>query len=396
MANTNPGIEEQDGRGISLLDLVLVLSRHRRLVLGLPAGITVIALIVALLLPKWYAGTAKIMPPQQSQSNAVAILGQLGALAGGAAQALGVKNPSDIYVTILKSRTVADNLIRKFDLMNVYGEDYLVEARKKLASNSLISASREGVITIEVEDKDPKRSADLANAYIEELRAITVQLAVSEAGQRRLFFEGQVSKTKDDLISAEHALKLFTTSTGLVNPEGQMGLTVATAAALRAQITAKEVQLSATRSFATNTNPDVQRISQEIAGLRIELGRLEKDTSVGKGDVLVSVGAAPEVGLEYLRRFREVKYQESLYMALSRQYEIARIDEAKDATLIQVLDAAVVPERKVRPKRALIVAAAFVASALLAALLAFVSESMQRASRNPEMQARLEELLRLR
>ena len=373
----------------SLGELLSVLPRYKRLVIGLPLLAALVSLAVALLLPKWYTATAKIMPPQQTQSNAVAILGQLGALAGGAAQAFGVKNPSDIYVTMLKSRTVADNLIDKFGLKTVYDEEYLVEARKKLARYSSITTGRDGVITIEVDDKDPKRSAELANAYIEELRSITVHLAVTEAGQRRLFFEAQVKKTKEELERAELALKTFAKDLGLVNPEGQMGLTVSAAAALRAQITAREVQLSAMRSFATNTNPDLQRIGQELAGLRAELARLEKNVGGDKGDVLVGVGAAPEVGLEYVRRYREVKYQETLYTALARQYEIARIDEAKDATLIQVLDTALPPERKSRPRRALIVSISTVLAALLGIALAYLLESLRA---DPMINARLERL----
>src|SRR6266568_624454 len=337
--------EQEDG--YAFFDFLLLMAKYRKLVMGLPIVTGIVALIVSFLLPNWYTATAKIMPPQQSQSNAVAILGQLGAIAGGvASQALNVRNPSDIYVAMLKSRTVADALIQHFDLKNVYDEEYLAETRKKLAKNSVIVAGREGVITIDVDDKDPKRAAEIANAYVEELRIRTLGLAVSEAGQRRLFFEGQLKKAKNDLIDAEVELKKFTLDTGLMNPQGQVSLSVAAAAALRAQIAAKEIQLTAMRSFATENNPDLRRTLQELSGLRSELSKMEKNTHVEKGDVMVPFGKAPEVALEYARRFRDMKYQETLFEVLSKQYEIARIDEAKDATLIQVLDAAVPPERK--------------------------------------------------
>ena len=249
--------------------MLLVLARNRKLVLGVPVGVGILTLVALFLYPSWYTATAKIMPPQQSQSNAVAILGQLGAITGGAGQALGLKNPSDVYVAILKSRSVADSLIERFDLKKVYDEDYLVEARKELASNSSISAGREGIITIEVDDRDPKRAADLANAYVEELRSLTVNLAVSEASQRRLFFEGQLKKAKGDLANAEVDLKKFTQDSGLVNPQGQIGLSVAAAAALRAQITAKEIQLSAMRTFATEFQSRIEaypRGAHRVAG----------------------------------------------------------------------------------------------------------------------------------
>ena len=386
--------EAGSAQGLSVLDLLLILAKHKRLVLGLPAVAVIVAVILSLLMPNWYMGTAKILPPQQSQSNAVAILGQLGALAGGAGQYLGLKNPSDIYVAMLKSRTVADLLIQRFDLMRVYDEKLMVDAQKQLAGNTTIAASRDGVITIEVEDKDPKQAADMANAYVEELRGLTVKLAVSEAGQRRLFFEGQLKKAKNDLTAAEIELKKFTQDSGLVNPQGQIGLSVAAAAALRAQITAKEIQLSAMRSFATEANPDLQRSLQELSGLRAELGKMEKNATSGKGDVMVPFGKAPEVGLEYVRRYRDMKYYETLFEVLAKQYEIARIDEAKDATLIQVLDKAGVPEKKTKPKRALIVILAAFAAGFLAVLLAFLLEASERVRGDPRQTRQLDLLRR--
>ena len=371
-------------QGVSLLDLLVVLAKHKKLVLGLPLAAAIAAVVVSLLMPNWYMATAKILPPQQSQSNAVAILGQLGALAGGAGQYLGLKNPSDIYIAMLKSRSVADSIIERFELMRIYDSKYLVDARKELAGNSSIAVSRDGVITLEVEDKDPKRAADMANAYVEVLRGLTVTLAVSEAGQRRLFFEGQLKRAKNDLISAEAELMKFTQESGLVNPQGQIGLSVAAAAALRAQIAAKEIQLYAMRSFATESNPDLKRAQQELSGLQTELAKMERNATSGKGDVMVPFGKAPSIGLEYVRRFRDMKYYETLFEVLAKQYEIARIDEAKDATLIQVLDKAVEPERKSRPKRALIVILAALAAGFLAVLLAFIREAAEKARGDPK------------
>jgi uncharacterized protein involved in exopolysaccharide biosynthesis len=353
------------------------------------------AIVVVFLLPKWYTATAKIMPPQQSQSNAVAILGQLGALSGGAGQALGLKNPSDVYVAILKSRTVADSLVKRFDLKSVYDEDYVVEARKELARNSSISSGREGIITIEVEDRDPKRAAEIANAYVVELHGLTVNLAVSEAGQRRFFFEGQLKKAKNDLTVAEVELKKFTQDSGLVNPQGQIGLSVAAAAALRAQIAAKEIQLSAMRTFATDTNPDLRRTLQELGGLQSELAKMEKNATSGKGDVMVPFGKAPEVGLEYVRRYRDMKYFETLYEVLAKQYEIARIDEAKDATLIQILDPAVPPERRSKPQRTIIVVASVLLAGILIVLWVLLADATTRARTSPEIDQKFRALRNL-
>jgi tyrosine-protein kinase Etk/Wzc len=384
-------------KGISVLDLLILFARHKKVVLGAPAIAAAVSLAISFLLPNWYISSTKIMPPQQSQSNAVAILGQLGALSGGlAGQALGLKNPSDIYVAMLKSRTVADELIRRFDLRKVYNEKYFLDARKELARNSSITASREGVITIDVEDKDPKRAAEIANAYVEAIRNLTLQLAVSEAGQRRLFFEGQLKKAKNELANAEGELKKFTQDAGLVNPQGQVGLTVAAAAALRAQIAAKEIQLTAMRTFATPSNPDVLRSNQELAGLRSELQKLEK-TSVrsGEGDVYVPMGKAPEVAMEYVRKFRDMRYYETLYEILAKQYEIARIDEAKDATLIQVLDVAVEPEKKSWPKRWLIVLLVGALTSLAVCSAIYLLETMKKSGRDTGTSSKLTELARL-
>lgn len=377
---------------ISLLDLLLVLAKHKKLVIGLPVAAGMLALVVAFLLPNWYSATAKILPPQQAQSSALAILGQLGGLAGGASQALGLKNPSDVYVAMLKSRTVADRLIERFDLKQIYDEDLLFHTRKELARNSFITSSRDGIIAIEVDDKDPKRAADMANAYIEELRTLTAQLAVSEAGQRRLFFEGQLKKAKDDLTAAEVELKRFSQDAGLVNPQGQISLSVTAAAALRAQIAAKEIQMSAMRTFATQSNPEMRLTLQELTGLRAELAKMEKDSNATKGDVLVPFGKAPEVGLEYVRRYRDMKYFETLFEVLAKQYEIARIDEAKDATVIQVLDAAVQPERKSKPKYSFIVILAAFAAGVISILLVLARTGMERVMRDPRQATRVNQL----
>jgi tyrosine-protein kinase Etk/Wzc len=369
------------------LDFLLLLANHKKFVIGIPAAVGLIAVIVVLLLPTWYTATARIMPPQQSQSNAVAILGQLGGLSGGvASQALGIKNPSDVYIAMLKSRTVGDRLIERLDLRKIYDKD-LYYARRELAGRSFISSGRDGIITIEVDDQDPKRAASIANGYIEELQKLTVNLAVSEAGQRRLFFESQLKKAKSDLAASEGDLRSFSEKGGLINPQGQIGLSVAAAAALRGQISAKEIQLSAMRSFATEQNPEMQRVGKELSGLRSELAKMENDVTPGKGNVMVPFGKAPEVGLEYIRRYRDMKYHETLFEVLAKQYEIARIDEAKDATLIQVLDPALPPEYKSKPHRMLIVLMSLFAALVASVFLVWILDVIHRMSNGDAQRA---------
>jgi tyrosine-protein kinase Etk/Wzc len=380
---------------ISLLDILIVLAKHKKLILGLPFLVAVVTAGITLLMPNWYTATAKLLPPQQSQSNAVAILGQLGALSGGASSALGLKNPSDIFVAMLKSRTVADAIIERFNLKEVYDQKYLQDTRRILSRNADITAARDGVITIEVDDKNQQRAADISNAYVEELEKLTLRLAIGEAGQRRLFFEKQLQKSKQELANAEVEMQKLQERTGIINPTGQASLSVAAAAGLRAQITAKEVQLSALRTFATDQNPDLMRTERELEGLRVELAKTGK-ASDEKGDVLVGIGKVPGASLEFIKKFRDVKYYETLFELLAKQYEIAKIDEAKEATLIQVLDKAIEPERKSKPKRSLIVVLCTLTAGLLSIFGAFVREAMDKVPEQSQRLIRLKAYLRIR
>src|SRR5712692_7381945 len=178
---------------VSLLDLLIFLAKHKRLVVGVPFVVAIAATIISLLMSNIYTGTTRILPPQQSASAASALLNQLGGVLGGlggaAGGALGIRNPNDLYVGMLKSRTVADNLITRFELDKVYGREYQSDTRRELEGRTSIVAGRDGIITIEVDDKDPKRAAELANTYVDELMKLTKVLAVTEASQRRLFFE---------------------------------------------------------------------------------------------------------------------------------------------------------------------------------------------------------------
>lgn len=375
--------------GIDLLDILIVLAKHKKLVLGLPLLAAVITAVVTLLMPNWYTATAKLLPPQQSQSNAVAILGQLGALTGGASQALGIKNPSDIFVAMLKSRTVSDALIERFKLMDIYDEKYMQDVRKELSRNVDIAAGRDGVINIEVDDKSPRRAADMANAYVEELEILTRRLAVGEAGQRRLFFEQQLKQVKGDLARAESELTKFQVDKKILNPQGQASLTISAAAGLQAQIAAKEVQIAALKSFATQENPDLNRAQEELAGLRIQLAKIAHGRSEDVGDVMLSMSKAPEQGAEYLHKFRDVKYYEILFELLAKQYEIARIDEAKDATLIQVLDKALVPDKKSYPRRITAITLATIFALIFTILLIAVIEYFDSATNEPPKQQKM-------
>jgi len=388
-----PQSSPTDEDEISLLDLVIVLAKQKRIVLGFPAFIAIASAIIVFLLPNVYTGTARIVPPQQSASAASALLNQLGGAMGGVAGAsggaLGIRNPSDLYVGMLKSRTVADNLISRFELGKVYDEEHLSDTRKRLEKETTIAAGRDGIITIEVDDESPKRAADLANAYVDELRKLTKVLAVTEASQRRLFFEQQLLQAKDNLTAAEIIARQGLQKGGIAQVDAQGRSMVEVTARLRAQISVKEVQLGAMRTFAAEGNPELQRTQEELQSLRRELSRVEGSSpiaAIGKGD------PSSNRGLDNLGRLRDVKYHEFLYEFLAKQYELAKIDEAKDATVVQVMDKAIEPDRKSKPKRALIVALSTLMALFLSIGWAFAREASARAKADPEQASRLKVL----
>jgi tyrosine-protein kinase Etk/Wzc len=363
---------------ISVLDLLIVLVKHKKLIAGTTFGAAVFSTIVALLLPNIYTGTAKVLPPQQNQSTAAMMLGQLTGLASLAGSTLGIKNPNDLFVGMLKSRTVADNIIARFDLHAHYRMDTLVETRRELADNTQISAGRDGLITIEFQDVAADRAAAIANAYVEELDRLTQTIAVTEAAQRRLFFERQLHQAKNDLGSAEVALKETQEKTGLIKLDDQGRAIIEAVATLRAQVAAKEVELRAMRTFTTEQNPDYRRAQQQLAGLRAELTKLERSSSSDTGNLFLPTGMVPEAGLEYLRKFRDVKYQETIFELVAKQFEAAKIDEAKEATIVQVVDRAVPPDRRSSPNRILIVAVSVFVAAFAAVASAVLIEAWRQ------------------
>lgn len=374
-----------DRKGDShFLDPLVTLAKHKKLVIGLPVVISVIAAIAALLLPSIYTAETKVVPPQNS-SIATGILNQLGPLASMATNGkdLSLHGTSDMYVAMLHSRTLADALIERFSLMSVYGAKRHVDARMRLDSDTRITISKENVISISVADRDKNRAAGIANAYVEELLKLTRTLAVTEAGQRRLFFEHEVQTAGEELANAEQALKKTQEATGIIQLDSQSKAMIEALTTLHAQVAEKEAQLEAMRAYATPENPDLVRTQHELAAMRGELSRME----AGQGGTSLSdvaVKKIPEAGLEYVRRLREVKYRETLLDLLTRQYEMARIDEAKDAAIVQVLDKAESPELRSSPHRTTLVLTAFFLAFILAVVIAFLLESFQRLKSDPQ------------
>ncbi|MBZ0158527.1 MAG: hypothetical protein K8I29_20210 [Alphaproteobacteria bacterium] len=379
------------GDDINLLDLLIVLAKRKRLIIGITLGAAVVTAIISLIMTPIYRAETKILPPQQQASMASQMLSQLGAAAGLAGSSLGIKNPNDMYIEILRSRQILDRMIERFNLIEAYRTKSRENVRIFLMSAlSVRDNKKSGIITVSVEDKDPQKAAEMANAFVEELRSFTKGLAVTEAAQRRFFFEEQLKDTKAALIRAEEAMKGFQERTGAVKIDAQASAVIEGISQLRAQIAAKEVQVRVMRTYATAQNPAIQRAEEELKELREQLGRLEsKNTG---HNTIVPTGSIPSVGTEYARKMRDLKFNETLYELLLKQYEVAKLDEARDATLIQVIDKAVQPEKRVKPKRRQMVMVALVTGFFLSIFAAFFIEYKEKASSDPENKERFDVL----
>lgn len=316
-------------------------------------------------------------------SSALGELGGLGSIAS-LASGLGSKNLADMYVTMLKSESVENAVIQKYNLLAEYHQKYYVDARKKLEWRTTIDGSKkDGMIRLSFEDHNPARAAEIANGYVEVLRSLSEHLAITEAAQRRVIFEQQLEKTKGDLAASEEALKQTELSTGFAQIDAQSRALIGSAAALRAQMVAKEVQIEAMKSYAGQGNPDLQEQENELAGLRAQFSQLTGSTGSSPDDLFLSKGNVPEAELEYARKLRDVKYNEAIFEALARQLEIAKIDEAREGGFLQVVNPALTPERKSFPKRALITLGAAAFGLSFAIMMVLLQVRLERMRANP-------------
>jgi len=354
---------------ISLLDLLLVLVERKRTILAVTAAFAIIA-------------TVTLLSPQQGSSMGAALASQLGNMGGMAALAggsLSLKSPNDMYVAMFKSRTVEDAMVQHFGLMQEYHAKYSSDARKAFEKHATVDGSgKDGLIRISVEDSDPRHAADIANGYVNQFRLQSQHIAITEASQRRLFFEQQLEQAKDNLANAEEALKQTQQKTGVIQLDSQARALIESAASLRAQVAAKEVQLQGMRTYATGENSQVVQAQQELDSLRAQLAKLGGFEDSASGGLIVPKGQVPEAGLEYVRKLRDVKYNETIFDVLARQFEIAKLDEAKEGALIQVVDPAIPPDKRSFPERGLIVIGATAVGFFIGVLVALLQVGFGR------------------
>ncbi len=377
--NSDQSLQEDE---ISLLDLLQVVADNLRLLLLGPLAVGLAALGVSFLLTPTFTAKTQFLPPQQQQSAAASMIASLGSLGGLAGAAAGLKNPADQYVAFLKSVSVQDALIERFKLVDYYELKTKTDAR--LALNGVrIASGKDGLISVEVDDKDPKFAADLANAYPEELQRLLARLAVTEAQSRRLFFEKQLATARDNLTKSDQALKATGVNSSAL--KSNPAAAVEAVARLRAGISAQEVKIAGMRGYLTDSSPAMRQALTELMALRDQLAKAERD------EVPASSGSAPGTS-DYVARYRDYKYHETLLDLFTRQYEIAKVDEAREGAVVQVVDAAQPPERKSKPKKALIAIISTLAAGFALLLWVFVRQALKNAAENPASAAKLLQL----
>ena len=373
-----PQAAGQDDGEISLLDLLqVVVDNLRLLVLG-PLMCGLAALGISFTIPPSYTAKTQFLPPQQQQSAAASMLASLGSLGGLAGAATGLKSPADQYIAFMKSVSVQDALIERFKLIEKYEAKLKTDARLALTGSVRIAAGKDGLISIEVDNTDPKFAADLANAHVDELRKLLSRLAVTEAQQRRMFFEKQLELAKDNLAKADQALKSSGINSSVL--KSSPASAVEAVARLKAGISVQEVKLGSMRNYLTENSPEFKQALSELSSLKLQLAKAEKEEPADKG------------ASDYVSRYREFKYQETMFELFAKQFELAKVDESREGAVIQVLDTAEPPERKAKPKKALIAVIATLASGFALLLFVFVRSALKNASQDEETKLKLQAL----
>jgi uncharacterized protein involved in exopolysaccharide biosynthesis len=380
-----PLVTLPEQRPTTLLDIFGTLSAGWRLILGVPLALSVVVAAASFLIRPIYTASTQFLPPQQ-QSGAAALLGSLGGLTSslggsGLGAIAGLKNPSDQWVGLLKSRTIADAIIAKYKLKEQYDTDFYFQARDKLDARTRISVGKDGLIDVEVDDENPEQAAKMANSFVEELQSLSRTLAIAEPSQRRTFLEDQLKRVTTKLDSAESALRSTGISASILKTSPEA--TAEEMAMIKAQVSAQEVKIAAMLGRLTESSPEVRQARTELAAMKRLLVQAEaKDANTGGGDVN-----------SYIARYREFKYQGTLFELIAKQYELARADEATAGVTLQVVDVATVPEWKSRPKRALLALGAFFAMLVLMVIYVLLRQSFREMSADPVVGPKLAAVL---
>jgi uncharacterized protein involved in exopolysaccharide biosynthesis len=381
-----PTAEPDDSEGSEkILPYLRLVWARRRLLYRVGLYALLASAAVAFLIPKRYETTTRLMPPDSQSSSGLMMAaaamtgggaGGGGGLAGIASDVLGLKGSSDVFVGILGSRTVADRLIEQFDLKKVYHSSHMEDLRKSLAANTGVSVERKSqMISITVTDNSPQRAAAMAQAYVEELNKLVADLSTSSARRERIFLEGRLDKVNKDLEVAERDFSQFASKNTAVDVKEQAKAMVTAAAELQGQMIAAQSQYEGLRQIYTDSNPRVRTIKARIDELQRQLdkigGKGESATDVESvpGDSFYpSIRKLPLLGVQYADLYRRTRIQEAVLEALTKEYELAKVQEAKEIPTIKVLDPAPVPERKSYPPRLLIIFIGTMAALIVATI----------------------------
>lgn len=368
------------GEEFSLLDYWKVLAKRKKLI-GIIVGLAVVGSIVfSLLLPKIYASTVTLLPPIQEGSQGMGaaasqLAGNLGGLAG---SLFGTKSPSDLWVAILKSQTVRDAIVARFDLMKRFESETAEDARNTLEQKVKIFKSKEDIIAITVEDEEPQKTVELANAYVEELDRVNKSIVMSAGGRMRAFIEKRLNEQKLEFSKIEEKVRSFQEENGAVKLDDQSKAIIEAFGMVKGQLMAKEVELQTFLSYATSNNPQAEILKAQIEELKMRLSELEgKAGGNSPRSIFIPTAKIPDLALKYARLLRDAKVQETVYGLLNQQYEMARIQEAKDSPTVQVLDTAKIPQKRVKPKRKNIVLFSTFGAIFFGVCLAFVMEYLE-------------------
>jgi uncharacterized protein involved in exopolysaccharide biosynthesis len=388
---------EGDGAmfAVTQIEMLTHLAARKWLILSVTAVAMLLGLLYGLSVPPQYTSVTKIMPPKQTQSTTSLLNSQMGggALADMSGGGLTLKDPNAIYIGLLQSRPIADAIIDRFGLKSVYHAGDSTAARKQLEKKTNVASERSGLISISVVDDDRKRASDIANSYTAELRVLTKTISVTEASKRRLFFEQQLQDAKADLVAAEVSFQQVQQDRGLVHLDTQAGAIVGSLANVRGEIAVKQVELDALLSYSTEHNPDVQLAERELSTLHREATGMEQHSGSSEFSEL-GLKDVPKAGLDYIRAQRELQYRQAYFDLLLKQYEAARLDEGKDAAVIQVVEPAIEPERKSSPQRLLILVCFSIAGFVASCLCVLIAWWSELAESDPVLSGALHKLRR--
>ncbi|KAB0671051.1 lipopolysaccharide biosynthesis protein [Oryzomonas sagensis] len=363
---------------INLLELLQVVARRKSVIIKICTAAVIIAVCYSLALKNIYTASAKILPPQKESGGGLsALLSQAGGLASLAGGMGGLGGSTDLYLGILKSRSVADSVIKRLNLQKEFEAKSIDETRKKLEGAVKFKAGKDGIISIDAESRDPQKAAQLANTFVAELGRRSVELNLSKAGAERVFLEKRLEVVKQDLRNAENDMKAFQEKYKTFKADSQATAAIEGIARLKAEIITKEGQLATLRNSMTDESSEVKALQAGISRLKSQLGSM---SGSGGTDVIPAVGNIPALGVEYVRKMRELKTQEAIFEQLTKQYEVAKISEAKDSSSVQVLDEAVAPLKKSKPKRSMIVILAAVTAFFASIFVVFIQEYLSKLS----------------